>query len=150
MATLVGTKENFIHALRELIELDYDAIEAYETAINRIENKYFKNKLKEFKKDHEKHVEKLNKFLSTHKEEIVAGPSTKQWLTKGKVVLADLVGDSAILYAMLTNEEDTNAAYERLNKHPRKWPETTEILKEGLLDEKAHKKWLEENKDKSN
>lgn len=51
---------------------------------------------------------------------------------------------------MLTNEEDTNAAYERLNKHPLEWPETTEILKEGLLDEKAHKKWFEENKDKSN
>ena len=38
MTTLVGTQKNFAS---ELIELDYDAIEAYKAAINRLENKRF-------------------------------------------------------------------------------------------------------------
>ncbi|KJV81801.1 hypothetical protein RHORCCE3_0998 [Rickettsia hoogstraalii str. RCCE3] len=36
MTTLVGIQNNFADAIKELIELDYDAIEAYKTAINRI------------------------------------------------------------------------------------------------------------------
>ena len=37
----------------------------------------------------------------------------KALLTKGKVVIAGLMGDEAILQAMRTNEADTNTAYER-------------------------------------
>ncbi|MFY9589586.1 DUF892 family protein [Rickettsia endosymbiont of Halotydeus destructor] len=148
MTTLVGTQKNFVTALKELIELDYDAIEAYEAAINRIKNEEYKNRLQKFKEDHERHVKELNNLLVIHKEEVVKGPSVKQWLTKGKVVLANLVGDEAILHAMLTNEEDTNMAYERLNNHPEKWQDAAEILKQGLSDERTHKRWIEENENK--
>lgn len=43
MATLVGTQKNFADALKALIELDYDAIEAYKAAIDRLENENYKN-----------------------------------------------------------------------------------------------------------
>lgn len=145
MSTLVGTQVNFADALRELIELDYDAIEAYEAAINRLEKESFKDKLKEFKKDHERHVNELNNVLSAHSEELVEGPSVKQWLAKGKVVLANIMGDEAILQAMRTNEEDTNTAYKRLNEHEDKWSDATDVLRRGLEDERRHKKWIEEN-----
>ena len=42
MATLVGTQTKFVDALKELAELDHDAIEAYEAAINRLENEFYK------------------------------------------------------------------------------------------------------------
>ncbi|AFC70705.1 hypothetical protein MC5_01535 [Rickettsia australis str. Cutlack] len=35
MTTLVRTQNNFADAIKELVELDYDAIEAYKAAINR-------------------------------------------------------------------------------------------------------------------
>ena len=38
---------------------------------------------------------------------------SKQMLTTGKVALASLMGDGAILAAMKTNEDDTVTAYER-------------------------------------
>ncbi len=38
MSTLVGTQDSFAKALCSLIELDFDMIEAYEAAINRLEN----------------------------------------------------------------------------------------------------------------
>ncbi|WP_412707716.1 hypothetical protein [Candidatus Rickettsia kedanie] len=77
--------------------------------------------MKAFKTDHERHVKELNELLSKHNEKTVKGSSIKQWLTKGKVILADLVDDKAILYVMHTNEEDTNTACERLNEHNNKW-----------------------------
>ena len=40
----------------------------------------------------------------------------KQMLTTGKIALADMMGDAAILRAMKTNEDDTVAAYERASK----------------------------------
>jgi len=143
MATLVGTQERFADALKELVELDYDAIEAYKASINRITNESYKTQLEKFKNDHERHIKDLNEILAKKGEKTVEGPSAKQWLTKGKVVLANLMGDEAILQAMLTNEEDTNQAYERLNNHKEKWGTALGSLQAGLQDEKHHKKWIE-------
>lgn len=145
MATLVGTQTNFADALRALIELDYDAIEAYKAAVDRIENEHYKNQLRKFEADHQRHVQELNAVLRAHGEKEVDGPSGKQWLTKGKVVIADLFGDNPILQAMHSNEDDTNSAYERMNDHKDKWLDALEVLRRGLLDEKQHRKWLEEN-----
>lgn len=143
MVTKVGLQANFVAALKDLLELDYDAIEAYEVAINRLENQEYKSKLTEFKKDHERHVSELTALLKKHNEDAPTGPSGKQWLTKGKVILADLAGDNAILVAMRSNEIDTNTAYERLNEFDDKWSDSVDILKRGLDDERKHKAWLE-------
>jgi hypothetical protein len=153
MATMVGTQSNFEDALYELCELDYDAVEAYEAAINRIgggdkeknieKQKEYKEKLKEFKEDHQRHIEEIRSFLRKRDAKIPEGPSAKSILTQGKVVLGNLLGDKSILKAMLSNEEDTNTAYERLNDHPEKSTEAEEFLRQGLRDEKKHKAWLE-------
>lgn len=44
---------------------------------------------------------------------------------------------------MKTNEDDTNTAYERLNAHPKKWPEAIQFLEKGLNDERRHRAWIE-------
>jgi rubrerythrin len=145
MATLVGTQTSFANALRALIELDFDAIEAYEAAINRIENEEYKVQLQNFKEDHQRHVQELNQLLTIHNEKISSGPDAKKWLTQGKVVISGIMGDNAILRAMLSNEEDTNTAYDRVENHPEVWADAKEILSAGFSDEKRHKRWLEEN-----
>jgi hypothetical protein len=50
------------------------------------------------------------------------------------------MGDTAILAAMVSNEEDTNTAYERINSRTDKWSDAEEIIKRGLEDERRHKK----------
>jgi len=145
MVTLVGTQSDFAAAIKDLIELDYDAIEAYEAAINRLDNKDYKAKLSEFKKDHQRHTQELSELLGEHHvTNIPSGPSNvKQWLTKGKVVLANLMGDSAILSAMISNETDTNTAYERIYAREDIWEEAKSTIRRGLDDERRHKAWLE-------
>lgn len=143
MTTLVGTQNKFEDALYELCELDFDAVEAYEAAVNRLKKESFKQKLMEFKKDHERHITEISTLLEKHQVKAPEGPSLKGLLTQGKVVFANLIDDEAILKAMLTNEEDTNTAYERLNSHKEKWEDASDVLKKGLADEQKHKQWLE-------
>jgi rubrerythrin len=145
MTTFVGTQIKFLDALKELVELDYDAVEAYDAAINRIQNTVYKNQLKNFKEDHQRHIKELNELLTKHGESQVTSPGLKQWITKGKIILADIMGDKAILQAMKTNEEDMNVAYEAVNKHDEIWPDAVNALSRGLEDEKRHKKWIEES-----
>lgn len=142
MTTFVGTQERFIDAVRSLIELDYDAIEAYDAAIHRLENANYKTQLKEFKEDHERHVRELSALLRKHRQEPPAGPSLKRVLTKGKVVVANIAGDKAILKAMLDNEEDTNQAYQTMLDRLDDWEDSKDILMRGLHDEKKHKTWI--------
>ncbi|MGV8948873.1 MAG: DUF2383 domain-containing protein [Candidatus Paracaedibacter sp.] len=144
MVTFVGTQENFAEALKELIKLEYAATDSYEAAIGRLENPAYKDKLSEFKKDHEGHIKEISALLNQNKHEIPQpGIMGKQLLTTGKVILANMVGDNTILQAMKDNEIDTNTAYERMNDHTDKWPEAKEFIKNGLQDEKRHKAWLE-------
>lgn len=140
MVTLVGTQDSFAGVIKELIELDYDAVEAYEAAINRLNSEAYKKQLSIFMEDHKRHIKELSELLTQHKEEAPQGPSTlKQWLAKGKVVIANIIGDAAILTAMISNEEDTNTAYERVNAREDKWEDSQEIIKRGLEDERRHK-----------
>jgi bacterioferritin (cytochrome b1) len=144
MVTLVGNQENFSDALRELIELEYAAVDAYEAAIERLDHLTYQEKLKEFKKDHEGHIEKISLLLrKNHQEVPEPGVLGKQLLTTGKVLLANMIGDNTILQAMKSNEIDTNTAYERMDEHKNKWPEAKDIIKNALQDEKRHKAWLE-------
>jgi len=145
MVTLVGTQEDFEAALKELLELDYDAVEAYEAAINRLESQDYRTQLNTFKTDHERHIKEISALLRQHNIAPPEGPSIgKQWLAKGKVVLANLIGDNAILRAMMSNEIDTNTAYERVLNHERLWADSKDVIKRGLMDERKHKKWLED------
>lgn len=147
MVTTVGLQKDFLSALKGLVELDYDAIEAYEAAINRLENEDYKVTFRGFKSDHQSHISEISKFLESCNEAPPLGPSIKSLLTQGKVVLANLVGDNAILRAMRSNEIDTNTAYGRINNYEAIPKEIKEILKKGLLDEKRHLAWIEENID---
>ena len=144
MSTLVGTQDCFKTAISELLELEYDAIEAYKAAIERLDNQLYRTQLDDFKADHDRHVRELTTLFEINSKEAPQGPSPKHWLTKGKVVLANLIGDDAILSAMLSNEGDTNQAYERMVKHSNKWPTALEVLQRGLEDERRHKLWIEQ------
>lgn len=147
MTTFVGMETAFADALKHLVELNYDTVEAYEASISRLQNPKFKENLLHFLSDHKDHIEELSDLLKKHGQEPPTGPDkTKQWIAKGKVVLANIAGDKAILEAMYSNEIDTCNAYERMTKRVDKWDDANDILQKGWEIEQKHKKWLEERK----
>lgn len=142
MVTTIGN-ETEVHALLyDLIELDYDAIAAYDAAIARLEAQSYRATLTEFRNDHARHVEHLSPFLRQMGSDVPQSGNAKQLLTKGKVVLANLFGDKAILEAMRTNEDDTNTAYARAVDHPDVSPEVRQVLSQNLADERRHCDWI--------
>jgi len=137
MATLVGTQKELGSLLNNLIELDYDSVAAYEAAIARLHNQEYKERLREFLGDHQRHIIDLKPHAARLVDEVASGPDVKQVLTKGKVIIAKLAGDKAILFAMKTNEDDTNTAYERAVRHDAVTPEVLAVLQRNLADERG-------------
>jgi uncharacterized protein (TIGR02284 family) len=143
MATTKGTESNLVDLLNSLIELDYDAIEAYKAAVSRVDALSDRGQLATFMQDHQRHVTDLTTLVEVHGGEPAQHGDMKQVLTKGKVVLSGLVGDKIVLAAMKTNEDDTNAAYERALNHPGLPPEVQTVLEQNLADERRHRAWIE-------
>jgi bacterioferritin (cytochrome b1) len=146
MATLVGTQKNFLDALKELLEFEYDVAEAYETATAKInaENHAYRKKLLEFHQEHNYHITELSNILKSFNEKPLHKPDiVKKFLSNGKIYLANLIGDKKILAAMANNEIDTNLAYERMNARHDISEQFKKFFKQALADEKKHKTWFE-------
>lgn len=140
MATSVGKEDDKLEMLQNLIKLDHAAAEAYEAAIERLDNASYRTQLAEFKRDHERHIQELSPVVRAMGGEVPEGSSAKEMLTEGKVALSSLGGDDSILKAMKSNENDTNTAYERAVEN---CPvEARDIIERGLADERRHCDWI--------
>ena len=144
MATMVGLHGDLKSILYQLIELDYDAVDAYRAAIERLKDVETRSVLMRFMDDHQRHVAEVSAHLRAMGGEAPRGPGVKRALTRGKVVIAALLGDRAILKAMKTNEDDMNTAYERASKRHDAPLELRALLARNLTDERRHRQWIEQ------
>lgn len=144
MSQTVESPEKIGKVLKELVRLDYDAIEAYEEAIEKLDDPRLKEKLAEFCQDHRRHTENLAPYLRALGEEVPTGPDLKRILTEGKVVIASLLGDKAIMIAMRANEGVTNTAYDAAVSHVDAGEDLRTTLRANLADEQRHKAWIEQ------
>lgn len=144
MVTTVGTESNLVDTLNNLIQLDYDAIDAYDAAIDRLDSAEYKERLKEFRADHARHTRDLGAVVRELGGKPAQQGGAKSMLTRGKVMMADLMGDGAILQAMKSNEDDTNTAYDRAVKGAEGNPAAASALRAGLEDERRHRAWIEQ------
>jgi len=150
MTTMVGTKnflkddiQNYQDELVCMLELELDAVEAYKAACNRLEDANYKNQIAAYQQDHENHIRDLTQMIRGYGKEAPHDPTMKSVLTQGKVVVGALMGDKAILMAMLDNEKDTNTAYERMCSFPHVPEAELSILRKCWADEQKHKAWIE-------
>lgn len=143
MVTTIGTESDVLDLLNDLIQLDFDAIQAYEAAVTKLDDTGWKQQLIVFQSDHERHTEDLARLVRDLGHEPSTGPDMKQMLTVGKVAFAELIGDRAILLAMKTNEDDTNTAYERAAQRTDLPPAAVPIIRTALADEQKHRDWIE-------
>lgn len=142
MATFAGTQDNINDLITSLLNLEHDAIEAYDSVIERLEDATLSAKVSEFRQDHYRHVSELSEIATQNSIELPEG-TPKAMLTTGKVVLADLFGDNTILKAMETNEKDTVKAYENALKQPCCTPELKDICTRAHADEVRHREWMD-------
>ena len=139
---------DFFDALYRVIELDFDAIKAYQTAIDRLGDEGYRETLEQFKEDHQRHINDFSNYLREQGKKFPVEADVKSILTQGKVMIAGLTTDRAILRAMRSNEEDTNQAYERILSHPDRPEGLEQSLDKALQDERRHRDWLSQEIDK--
>ena len=143
MPTTVGTETTAADLIKNLLILEHDAIAAYDSTIERLENAEYRQQIETFRQDHEAHVQELGRIADTMGIDKPMEGDMKQWLTMGKVALADLAGDNAILKAMKTNEDDTVAAYQQALDNDITDAELRPLMEKGLADERRHRAWME-------
>ena len=142
MATTIGTESDVMEALRNLIELDYDAVEAYEAAISRLDDSILRQGLASFLDDHLRHIRELSPVVHQMGGEVPTQGDMRRWLTKGKVVIGNILGDRGVLMAMKSNEDDTNEAYEHASARGDLSSDLGQLLVKNLADERRHRQWI--------
>lgn len=147
MVTTVGTEDNIRDLVTNLIHLERDAIAAYESTISRLSDPALSRQVQMFLQDHLEHVDVLTGIAAETGAEAPLDGDMKQMLTTGKVALASLFGDAAILKAMRSNEEDTVTAYERASDHPDALPASLAFFRKAMEDEHRHREWMQRTAD---
>lgn len=143
MATTIGTESTYKDLLENLATLEHDAIAAYESTIERLDDMQSKAKIQEFLQDHLRHQQELGTLAPTAGARLPQQGDMKQALTTGKIAMADLFGDGAILKAMASNENDTVTAYERASTHAEAPADARAIFERAHQDELRHRQWMQ-------
>ncbi|HAO24187.1 MULTISPECIES: DUF2383 domain-containing protein [unclassified Methylophaga] len=138
----VMDSEQVISKIGDLVSLEFNAIETYEAAIERLDNLDYRAKMTEFLGEHERHLIQFCDAIIQEGGAPPDGADYKQFLTKGPVVIAAIGGDKSILQAMLLNENLTNKLYENANEEI--YPGYIQLmLKQALGDVRHHRVWIE-------
>lgn len=144
MATTVGNESNISGLVTDLIYLERDAIAAYESTIEKLSDRALSEQVQHFLADHNQHLAVLNEMARELGTDAPREGDMKEMLTTGKIALANLMGDAAILKAMKTNEDDTVTAYERAARHGDAVPKSRAFFEKALADEQRHRDWMEQ------
>jgi hypothetical protein len=145
MVTTVGTESTFEKLVQNLLILEHDAIAAYDSTISKLESENSKSKIAEFKRDHDAHVAELTRMAGTLGVTAPTEGDMKEYLTTGKVALASIIGDGAILKAMSTNEIETKMAYDNASKNTAAPADAQAYFRKAFEDESRHKAWMDAN-----
>jgi rubrerythrin len=144
MVTMVGRESDSKTLIKNLIQLEHDAIAAYDAVIERLDDPGRAEKIRSFRSDHTQHLEELNRLAGSEHAYNPGEGSMKSMLTTGKVAFADMTGgDGAILKAMSTNETDTVTAYRNASENSAAPEAARPFFEKALADEERHKAWMD-------
>ena len=139
-----GTAE-ILAALNDLLQLDHDAIGAYQVAIEQLKDRSHAQQIQVFLLDHERHVQDLNRVIQelggTPKNEPHASGPLKQAIQG----IGGLGGDKGTLMAFRTNEMQVRTRYQGYLEKAASWPgEVRATIDRNALDEERHFGWVDE------
>lgn len=128
--------------LNDLVQLHYDLIAAYETAIPRLENPAYQKVFREFRDSQNNSISALTRLV----EEYGAEPKEKgdlgEPLAKARVLFGELLSDEGILQAMLANEQKLDLEYVRDLASLTAVPGMEDTLKRNRVDDVKRLAWL--------
>lgn len=136
------SEEKVIDECNELIRFDYDAIGAYDAAIDAMSDPPIREQLVKFRADHERHVTELSGAVRRLGGDPAERPGARGVIRKTMTKVAGLAGEEQVLRAMRSNEEVLNNQYaSRANDA---FPaDVLTIIQKNYSDEQRHLAWVE-------
>lgn len=140
-ATVTSTE--IIEGLNDLLQLDHDAIGAYQIAIDKLEDPDWRSQISGFLMDHERHVRELNEAVMEMGGAPVNEPHTSGPFKEALQSLGALGGDKGILVAWRTNELQVRTKYDSYASKAVFWPNHIKaLIDHNALDEERHYRWV--------
>lgn len=137
-----------LEIMNDLIQLDIDALRAYEQAITACDIPLIQQQLTSFKGDHERHVTELSALVQARGLEPRNKRDWKGFLIEGFTAIASR-GDHSALSAMRGNEVLTNRTYQMaLEEIGVEELEARALIVKNFADEKRHLAWIKDALDR--
>lgn len=130
--------------LKRLLHLANDLCLAYGTAIRRIKDASLKEKLSEMDKSHDRYRVELAEFIEALGQSPPEGGDLHGVVERGRVVIAELGGDEAILRAMSVNEAELAVAYQAAKGMKNLPPKVVEFLERAVDHEQHHRRFFDD------
>ncbi len=134
-----------IKNLNSLIQLDIDAVHAYDQAIKNIDDPVIRDRMADFRGDHQSHITDLSALVRKMAGAPPAfSPDFKGFLLQGFTAIRSATGTAGALKAMETNEKLTNRTYS--DAVGWNWtPEAKVMVEKNFSDEKRHLEYIQLN-----
>jgi rubrerythrin len=132
-----------LEGLNDLLQLDHDAVGAYEIAMEKLQDRDHADQIAGFRRDHERHIRELNELIAD-----LGGTPMNQPHATGPFKLAlqslgGLAGDRGTLMAFRTNELQVRAKYDSYAAKANLWPTNIKrVIDACALDEERHYRWV--------
>jgi rubrerythrin len=134
-----------LDGLNDLLQLDHDAIGAYEIAMEKLEDRDHAGQIAGFLRDHERHVRELNELIAELGGTAVNEPHATGPFKQALLSLGALAGDRGLLIAFRTNELQVRSKYDRYASRANAWPTAIKrVVDRCALDEERHYRWVAE------
>ena len=132
-----------LDGLNDLLQLDHDAVGAYEIAMQKLEDRDHAAQIAGFLRDHERHIRELNELISELGGEPKNHPHATGPFKLALQSLGGLAGDRGLLTAFRHNELQVRAKYDTYAAKANMWPNHIKrIVDRAALDEERHYRWV--------
>jgi len=137
-------RRDIIERLNDLIQLDVDAVEAYDHAIKHMEYADIRKRFLDFQDDHKTHISELSAFVQQlDGKPIKPKPDLRGYLLEVFTALRSVTSTQGALEAMKRNETLTNEKYREAADLDLP-EEFIIILRTNLSQEIRHLQYIEE------
>lgn len=132
-----------LEGLNDLLQLDHDAVGAYEIAMEKLKDRDHADQIGGFRRDHERHIRELNELVAE-----LGGTPMNQPHATGPFKMAlqsigALAGDRGTLMAFRSNELLVRAKYDSYASKANMWPtHIKRVIDRCALDEERHFQWV--------
>lgn len=140
LAGTARSEAGLVAELNDLLQLDYDAVAAYTLALNTLDDPGYRDAVRVFKAEHERHIEDLTALVRKYNGMPMPMPHLSGAFKLAVQGIGAMGNDAAVITAFKSNEVQSRDKYRRVasRQHP---PEVQGVLIRAARDEQRHFDW---------